>query len=171
MSSLNTFIFLLRCFLVADYSAQAVVNSILHESFPSDPIVGEEDSKDLRGETGRQMREKVLELANSGLEKALNEDSVCVLFYFHIQDSITKKKRHFRSVHFLQQAHTKGAAVDTLWACVLDQEWPRAREKNNVHNYCPALFEIEKQNYVLSPFQRRMSSDRERKLTRSPFLG
>lgn len=91
MSSLNTFICLLRCFLVADYSAQAVVNSILHESFPSDPIVGEEDSKDLRGETGRQMREKVLELANSGLEKALNEDSVCVLFYFHIQDSITKK--------------------------------------------------------------------------------
>ncbi|KAF9392398.1 hypothetical protein CPB97_002090 [Podila verticillata] len=61
---------------IADYSAQAVVNSILHESFPADPIVGEEDAKDLRGEAGRQMREKVLELANSGLEKALNEDSL-----------------------------------------------------------------------------------------------
>lgn len=68
-------------FLVADYSAQAVVNSILHESFPADPIVGEEDAKDLRGEAGRLMREKVLELANSGLEKALNEDSVSVLFF------------------------------------------------------------------------------------------
>jgi hypothetical protein len=31
----------------------------------------------LRGEEGRQMREKVLELANSGLEQALTEDSVC----------------------------------------------------------------------------------------------
>jgi hypothetical protein len=59
----------------------------LHKSFPEDPIVGEEDSKDLRGEEGRQMREKVLELANSGLDQALTEDSVCsiicfFLFYF-----------------------------------------------------------------------------------------
>lgn len=61
---------------VADYSAQAVVNAILYKSFPTDPIVGEEDSKDLRGEEGRSMREKVLELANTGLESALTEDSV-----------------------------------------------------------------------------------------------
>lgn len=67
------------CFdgLVGDFSAQAVINSILHKSFPEDPIVGEEDSKDLRGEEGRQMREKVLELANSGLDQALTEESVC----------------------------------------------------------------------------------------------
>ncbi|GES81912.1 3(2),5-bisphosphate nucleotidase HAL2 [Rhizophagus clarus] len=35
---------------IADYSAQAVVNTILYNSFPNDPIVGEEDSGDLRDE-------------------------------------------------------------------------------------------------------------------------
>ncbi|KAI8805126.1 3',5'-bisphosphate nucleotidase [Cladochytrium replicatum] len=33
---------------VADFGAQAVINSLLHKSFPSIPIVGEEDSKDLQ---------------------------------------------------------------------------------------------------------------------------
>ncbi|KAF9907865.1 ATP-dependent RNA helicase ddx42 [Linnemannia zychae] len=61
---------------IGDFSAQAVINTILYKSFPEDPIVGEEDSKDLRGDEGRQMREKVLELANSGLEEALTEDSL-----------------------------------------------------------------------------------------------
>ncbi|KAF9101835.1 ATP-dependent RNA helicase ddx42 [Mortierella sp. GBA35] len=61
---------------IGDFSAQAVINTILHKSFPEDPIVGEEDSKDLRGEAGRQMREKVLELANSGLDQALTEESL-----------------------------------------------------------------------------------------------
>ncbi|KAF9205409.1 hypothetical protein BGZ49_004090, partial [Haplosporangium sp. Z 27] len=60
----------------ADFSAQAVVNSFLHSSFPADPIVGEEDSKDLRGEEGRAMREKVLELANTGLDTPLTEESL-----------------------------------------------------------------------------------------------
>ncbi|KAG0231416.1 hypothetical protein BGW42_000243 [Actinomortierella wolfii] len=61
---------------IADYSAQAVVNSLVHNAFPTDPIVGEEDSKDLRGEAGRPMREKVLELANTGLETPLTEDEL-----------------------------------------------------------------------------------------------
>ncbi|KAF9577935.1 hypothetical protein BGW38_006558, partial [Lunasporangiospora selenospora] len=60
---------------IADYSAQAVVNSVLGQSFPLDPIVGEEDSKDLRGDEGRAMREKVLELANTGLDAPLSEQS------------------------------------------------------------------------------------------------
>ncbi|KAI9461539.1 3',5'-bisphosphate nucleotidase [Russula earlei] len=33
---------------VADYSAQAVINTILSNAFPNDPIVGEEDASDLR---------------------------------------------------------------------------------------------------------------------------
>jgi hypothetical protein len=33
---------------VADYSAQAVINTILSQAFPEDPIVGEEDATDLR---------------------------------------------------------------------------------------------------------------------------
>ncbi|KAF9941548.1 hypothetical protein BGZ65_002676 [Modicella reniformis] len=64
---------------VADFSAQAVVNTFLHRSFPADPIVGEEDSKDLRGESGRLMRERVLKLANSGLDptgQTLSEESL-----------------------------------------------------------------------------------------------
>ncbi|RUS31583.1 3',5'-bisphosphate nucleotidase [Jimgerdemannia flammicorona] len=49
---------------IADYSAQAVVNTILVEHFPMDPMVAEEDTKDLRGDESKVMRSKVLELAN-----------------------------------------------------------------------------------------------------------
>lgn len=132
----NTFFFLLRCFLVADYSAQAVVNSILHESFPADPIVGEEDAKDLRGEAGRQMREKVLELANSGLEKALNEDSVCALFCFLSQDSTTKKNAIFDLfIFFTRRSTHRGAAVDTHCGHVFWTRNGRERERKTTVYY------------------------------------
>ncbi|KAI8988029.1 3',5'-bisphosphate nucleotidase [Mycotypha africana] len=49
---------------VADFSAQAIVNTKLKQHFPNDPIVGEEDSKDLKGETGTPLREKVVSLTN-----------------------------------------------------------------------------------------------------------
>ncbi|KAJ1677107.1 3'(2'),5'-bisphosphate nucleotidase, partial [Spiromyces aspiralis] len=57
-----------------DFSAQAIVNSILERNFPQDPIVGEEDSKDLAGDQGSQLRQKVVELTNSVLESPLTED-------------------------------------------------------------------------------------------------
>lgn len=50
---------------VADFSAQAVVNAILEQHFPNDPIVGEEDLKDLQGDEGKVLREKVVELVNT----------------------------------------------------------------------------------------------------------
>ncbi|KAG8906515.1 hypothetical protein FRB99_006735 [Tulasnella sp. 403] len=56
---------------VADFSAQAVVNSILSAAFPQDPIIGEEDSADLRGDAGRTLREKVTQLANDALSAPL----------------------------------------------------------------------------------------------------
>ncbi|KAG8849566.1 hypothetical protein FRB96_000716 [Tulasnella sp. 330] len=60
---------------IGDFSAQAVINTILHSAFPNDPIVGEEDAKDLRHETeGRILRERVTELANSALSKPLGND-------------------------------------------------------------------------------------------------
>ncbi|KAJ3182700.1 hypothetical protein HDU87_008039 [Geranomyces variabilis] len=59
---------------IADYGAQAVVNSILHEAFPNDPIVGEEDSVELRGNAGTL--DKVVELANSVLDKPLSSSAV-----------------------------------------------------------------------------------------------
>ncbi|KAI8988925.1 3',5'-bisphosphate nucleotidase [Pilobolus umbonatus] len=52
---------------VADFSAQAIVNTILQQSVPNDPIIGEEDSKDLQGESGRVLREKVFSLTNGVL--------------------------------------------------------------------------------------------------------
>ncbi|CAG8549674.1 11178_t:CDS:2 [Acaulospora morrowiae] len=57
----------------ADFGAQAVVNTVLHNSFPNDAVIGEEDSKDLRGDTGKQLREKVLSLANSVLDMPLDD--------------------------------------------------------------------------------------------------
>ncbi|CAO3631554.1 unnamed protein product [Cunninghamella blakesleeana] len=63
---------------VADFSAQAIVNTYLEKAFPEDPIVGEEDSKDLRGEEGRILREKVFSLTNGVLNdnEKLTEDQI-----------------------------------------------------------------------------------------------
>ncbi|CAG8503242.1 2564_t:CDS:2 [Acaulospora colombiana] len=61
---------------VADLGAQAVVNEILHNSFPDDVIIGEEDSKILRGEDGKQLREKVLSLANTVLDTPLDDEKL-----------------------------------------------------------------------------------------------
>ncbi|KAH8105309.1 3(2),5-bisphosphate nucleotidase HAL2 [Cristinia sonorae] len=50
---------------VGDFSAQAVINTILSRAFPSDPIVGEEDAADLRGNAA--LRARIVELANKAL--------------------------------------------------------------------------------------------------------
>ncbi|KAI0716030.1 3',5'-bisphosphate nucleotidase [Cerioporus squamosus] len=52
---------------VGDFSAQAVVNTILSRAFPDDPIVGEEDADDLRVESGTALRERIIQLANETL--------------------------------------------------------------------------------------------------------
>ena len=54
---------------VGDFAAQAVVNTILGNAFPSDPIVGEEDSAELRGDEPATvaLRQRVIELANQAL--------------------------------------------------------------------------------------------------------
>ncbi|KAI7897916.1 3',5'-bisphosphate nucleotidase [Cokeromyces recurvatus] len=54
---------------VADFSAQAIVNTYLTKHFPNDPIVGEEDSKDLQGDAGKILREKVFSLTNGVLNE------------------------------------------------------------------------------------------------------
>jgi 3'(2'), 5'-bisphosphate nucleotidase len=59
---------------VADYSAQAVINTILSNAFPEDPIVGEEDAKDLRdrgSEKAKVLRDRITELANEALSAEL----------------------------------------------------------------------------------------------------
>lgn len=53
---------------MADYSAQAVINTILSQAFPEDPIVGEEDATDLRkpnnDEASQALRARVVQLAD-----------------------------------------------------------------------------------------------------------
>ncbi|CAG8589378.1 15139_t:CDS:2, partial [Dentiscutata erythropus] len=61
---------------VADFSAQAVVNTILYESFPNDPIVGEEDSGSLHGDNGKELRNKVLSLVNTVVDTPLGDNEL-----------------------------------------------------------------------------------------------
>ncbi|KAI0697995.1 3',5'-bisphosphate nucleotidase [Cytidiella melzeri] len=56
---------------VGDFSAQAVINTILQHAFPDDRIVGEEDAADLREESGVALRDRIVELANETLTAPL----------------------------------------------------------------------------------------------------
>jgi 3'(2'), 5'-bisphosphate nucleotidase len=56
---------------VGDFSAQAVINTILSRAFPQDPIVGEEDAADLRAESGVALRNRIVELANKTITAPL----------------------------------------------------------------------------------------------------
>lgn len=44
---------------------------MLHHAFPTDLIVGEEDAKDLRVDSGRVLRDRIVELANEALTAEL----------------------------------------------------------------------------------------------------
>lgn len=57
--------------VVGDFGAQAVVSTILGRAFPGDPIIGEEDSADLRPESGSVLRQRIVELANDTLTAEL----------------------------------------------------------------------------------------------------
>ncbi|KAE9406827.1 3(2),5-bisphosphate nucleotidase HAL2 [Gymnopus androsaceus JB14] len=58
---------------VGDFSAQALINIMLHHAFPADLIVGEEDAADLRAETGLGLRNRIVELANEALTGELGQ--------------------------------------------------------------------------------------------------
>jgi 3'(2'), 5'-bisphosphate nucleotidase len=55
---------------VADFSAQAIINTHLRRAFPDTKVVGEEAGKDLQGETGAVLRRQVAALTG------YNEDDV-----------------------------------------------------------------------------------------------
>lgn len=59
---------------VGDFAAQAVISTILHSVFPNDPIVGEEDASDLRLESGKSMKDRIVALANEALIAPLTSD-------------------------------------------------------------------------------------------------
>lgn len=60
---------------VADFAAQAVINTVLSHAFPDDPIVGEEDAADLRAATPESdvLRARVVELADDVLAQPPRE--------------------------------------------------------------------------------------------------
>ncbi|KAH8995959.1 3',5'-bisphosphate nucleotidase [Lactarius akahatsu] len=60
---------------VADFAAQAVINTVLSHAFPDDPIVGEEDAADLRTATPESdaLRARVVELADDVLAQLPRE--------------------------------------------------------------------------------------------------
>jgi len=60
---------------IADYSAQAIVNSILSKEFPSDQIVGEEDAMHLRSK-GKDLTPRIVALVNSSLDFDISQEQV-----------------------------------------------------------------------------------------------
>lgn len=62
---------------MADFAAQAVINTVLSHAFPDDPIIGEEDAADLRAGTPESdvLRARVVELADDVLAQPLNVHS------------------------------------------------------------------------------------------------
>lgn len=48
-----------------------MISTILHNAFPADLIVGEEDASDLRAESGKEMKDRIVALANEALTEEL----------------------------------------------------------------------------------------------------
>ncbi|PVU97361.1 hypothetical protein BB561_000612 [Smittium simulii] len=61
---------------VADFSSQAIINKILYEHFPRDPIVGEEDSRELLQEKSRTTLKNITELTNSIMEEQMTSEQI-----------------------------------------------------------------------------------------------
>jgi 3'(2'), 5'-bisphosphate nucleotidase len=64
---------------VADYSAQAVINTVLRDAFPDVRIVGEESAQGLCTSQDAQMvylRERITQLANSVLDRPRTTEEV-----------------------------------------------------------------------------------------------
>jgi 3'(2'), 5'-bisphosphate nucleotidase len=61
---------------VADYGAQALVGYLLDQSFPNDPLVGEEDSTSLREEKNRETLERIAYFVGQYTDGATT-DAVC----------------------------------------------------------------------------------------------
>jgi 3'(2'), 5'-bisphosphate nucleotidase len=61
---------------VADYSAQALISTVLSRAFPDDPIVGEEDTTTLRASAATSpatqlLRDRITSLSNEALQEEL----------------------------------------------------------------------------------------------------
>ena len=61
---------------VADFASQAVALSTLAEQLPDDPVVAEEDSRQLREPEQSSLRASVVAHAAAGLNQAVDENQV-----------------------------------------------------------------------------------------------
>lgn len=61
---------------VADYASQALICALLEEALPDDPIVGEEDAAELRGEEHAALRAAVVERVSAERAQTLEVDQV-----------------------------------------------------------------------------------------------
>ncbi len=61
---------------VADFASQAVVCAILAEHFGEDPVVGEEDSQELRAESNSALRSEVVAQVRTVIGDGVGEDDV-----------------------------------------------------------------------------------------------
>ncbi|MGB9630034.1 MAG: 3'(2'),5'-bisphosphate nucleotidase [Thermodesulfobacteriota bacterium] len=59
---------------IADYGAQAIICKMIRERFPKDPIVAEEDSKELREPTHSKILEKVTHFVNLFIPNSSSEE-------------------------------------------------------------------------------------------------
>ncbi|HXG23218.1 MAG TPA: 3'(2'),5'-bisphosphate nucleotidase, partial [Chthonomonadales bacterium] len=61
---------------VADYGAQAILSLALERTFPHDPIVGEEDTTELRTGSGRAILERVVHFVRAEWPEATEEETL-----------------------------------------------------------------------------------------------
>eukprot|EP00002_Diphylleia_rotans_P022213 TRINITY_DN4348_c0_g1_i6.p1 TRINITY_DN4348_c0_g1~~TRINITY_DN4348_c0_g1_i6.p1 ORF type:complete len:1009 (+),score=227.54 TRINITY_DN4348_c0_g1_i6:56-3082(+) len=66
---------------IADYGAQAVVVKQLRAAFPNDPVVGEEDAKELRATEGEEMKNRVCDLVRSIESEFSDEEILAAIDY------------------------------------------------------------------------------------------
>lgn len=58
--------------VVGDYTSQALISSLLFNHFPSDQIVGEEDSTELQTPENSTTKQNIVRLANEALSESLS---------------------------------------------------------------------------------------------------
>ncbi|KDN36782.1 putative MET22-protein ser/thr phosphatase [Tilletiaria anomala UBC 951] len=99
---------------VGDFGAQAVVNSILATHFPDDPIVGEEDSSDLKTEEGKSIKEQVCRLAREALKGAATN---CPgLSGQGVQKQEEEDLTEEKLLAAIDRGNHEGGAIGRMWA-------------------------------------------------------
>jgi len=57
--------------VVADYTCQALVSSLIFTQFPDDSLVGEEDSSELQDASHRDTKENIVRLSNEAMTETI----------------------------------------------------------------------------------------------------